>query len=112
MEAALRAIAEPRRREILRLVWDAERSAGEIAGHFDVSRPAISQHLRVLKEAELVTERRDGTRRFYRARPDTLQELRRFLEDFWDEGLAGLKREAEAEERRRRAGGTDVQRHP
>jgi DNA-binding transcriptional ArsR family regulator len=57
MEAALRAIAEPRRREILRLVWDAERSAGEIAGHFDVSRPAISQHLRVLKEAELVSDR-------------------------------------------------------
>lgn len=103
MEAVLRAIAEPRRREILRLIWDAERSAGEIADHFDISRPAISQHLKVLREADLVSERRDGTRRFYRARPETLEDLRHFLEGFWDEGLAGLKREAEKEERRRRA---------
>ncbi len=70
MEAALRAIAEPRRREILRLVWSAELPAGEIARRFDVTRPAISQHLSVLKEAGLVTERRDGTRRLYRARPE------------------------------------------
>ena len=82
MEAALKAIAEPRRREILRLVWDAELSAGEIASHFEVTRPAISQHLRVLKEAGLVDERRDGTRRIYRARPDGLEGLREFLAGF------------------------------
>ena len=112
MEAALKAIAEPRRREILRLVWDSERSAGDIAAHFDVSRPAISQHLRVLKEADLVTERRDGTHRFYRANPDGLAELRVFLEGFWEESLADLKRVAEAEERSRRADGTNDEHHP
>ena len=101
MEAALKAIAEPRRREILRLVWDAERTAGDIAAHFDVTRPAISQHLRVLKEADLVTERRDGTRRLYRARPEGLAELREFLDAMWTSSLGSLKRAAEAEERRR-----------
>jgi DNA-binding transcriptional ArsR family regulator len=99
MEAALRAIAEPRRREILRLVWDAEITAGEIASHFDVSRPAISQHLKVLREAGLVTERRQGTMRLYRARPEGLSEVRAFLEGFWDHRLEGLKRAAEREER-------------
>jgi len=104
VEAALKAIVEPRRREILRLVWDGERSVGEIAARFDVTRSAISQHLRVLREAELVTERREGRRRLYRARPEGLEELRVFLETFWDRGLAELKREAERAERRRDAG--------
>jgi DNA-binding transcriptional ArsR family regulator len=99
MEAAIRAIAEPRRRDILRLVWDSELPAGEIASHFEVSRPAISQHLRVLRQAGLVAERRVGTRRLYRARPETLAELRRFLEGFWDEGLDRLRRAVEADER-------------
>jgi DNA-binding transcriptional ArsR family regulator len=98
MEAALRAIAEPHRREILRLVWDAELPAGEIASHFEVTRPAVSQHLTVLKEAGLVAERRDGTRRLYRARPEGLAELRAFLEQFWGDRLEALKREAEREE--------------
>jgi len=102
MDAALKAIAEPRRREILRLVWDAERAAGDIAAHFDVTRPAISQHLGVLKEAGLVSERREGTRRFYRARPEGLKELKEFLEGFWAFSLAQLKREAESEERKKR----------
>ena len=105
MEDAIRAIAEPRRREILRLVWDAERPAGEIAAHFDVSRPAISQHLRVLKEAGLVAERREGTMRLYRARPERMDELRAFLDRFWDAGLRTLKREAEREERKRSSRG-------
>src|SRR6266571_3654011 len=100
MEAALRAIAAPRRREILRLVWDTEVPAGEIAAHFDVSRPAISQHLKVLKDAGLVTERRQGTMRLYRARPEGLSEVRAFLEGFWDERLDALKHAAEREERR------------
>lgn len=98
-DAAIRAIAEPRRRAILRLVRDEELSAGEIAAHFDVTRPAVSQHLRVLKDAGLMTERRDGTRRLYRVRPEGLAGLRGFLEEFWDESLALLRDAAEREER-------------
>ena len=99
MEAVARAIAAPARRRILTLVRDGELSAGEIAAHFDVTRPAVSQHLTVLKEAGLVDERRNGTRRLYRARPEGLAELKQFLEEFWDERLSALKREAEREER-------------
>src|SRR5438477_11276699 len=99
MDATLRAIAEPRRREILRLVWNAERSVGDIASHFDVTRPAISQHLRVLEDAGLVTLRRDGRRSIYRARHATMQELRTYLSAFWDAELAGLKAAAERAER-------------
>lgn len=101
MEAALRAIAEPRRREILALVRTRELSAGEIASRFEVTRPAISQHLAVLKGAGLLEERRAGTRRLYQARPDGLKELRAFLDGFWEPRLARLKAEAETEERRR-----------
>ena len=96
MIVALKAIADPRRQEILRLVWSQERAAGEVANHFDVSRPAISKHLRVLKEAGLVEERRSGTQRLYRARAESLLEMRRFLESFWDEGLLAIKEAAEA----------------
>ena len=99
MEAAFKALAEPRRRQILMLVREAELSAGEIAAQFEVTRPAVSQHLNVLKEAGLVSERQNGTRRLYRARPEGLGELRAFLEEFWDEHLAALKREAEQKER-------------
>jgi DNA-binding transcriptional ArsR family regulator len=98
---ALRAIAEPRRRQILRLVWDGELSAGEIASHFDVTRPAVSQHLGVLKEAGLVDERRNGTQRLYRASSQGIADLKAFLDDFWGDRLAALKREAEREERRK-----------
>ena len=101
METALKAISAPRRRRILVLVRDRELSAGEIAAHFDVSRPAVSQHLTVLREAGLVDERRNGTRRLYRARPEGLAELKAFLDGFWDERLEALKREAEREERRK-----------
>jgi len=102
MEATLKAIAEPRRRQILELVREGELSAGEIAGHFDVTRPAISQHLGVLKEAGLVSERRNGTRRLYLARPEGLRELQAFLDRFWDERLEALRREAERKEARNR----------
>ena len=98
METALKALAEPRRRRILTLVRDGELSAGEIASHFEISRPAVSQHLTVLREAGLVDERRNGTRRLYRARPEGLAELKAFLDGFWDERLEALKREAEKEE--------------
>jgi len=99
MEAALKALAEPRRRRILMLVRDGELSAGEIAAHCEVSRPAVSQHLTVLREAGLVDERRNGTRRLYRSRPEGLAELKAFLEGFWDERLETLRREAEREEK-------------
>src|SRR2546430_13945028 len=91
MEHAVRAIAEPRRREILRLIWSRELPAGHIASHFAVTRPAISQHLRVLKEAGLVSERRDGTRRLYRARPETVAEVRRVFWGVWGERLIRLQ---------------------
>ena len=102
MEAALKALAEPHRRRILTLVRDEELTAGEIASHFDVSRPAVSQHLTVLKEAGLVHERRNGTRRLYSVRPEGLTDVKAFLEAFWDEKLQALKREAEREERKKR----------
>jgi DNA-binding transcriptional ArsR family regulator len=92
VEAALKAIAAPRRRQILRLVRDDELSAGEIASHFDVTRPAVSQHLNVLKEAGLVSERRNGTKRLYKARPEGLADLKEFLTEFWDVRLDALKR--------------------
>ena len=103
MDAVLKAIAEPRRQEILRLVWEHELPAGDVAAQFDLSRPTISKHLRVLREAGLVEERRVGTQRLYRARPERVAEARRFLESFWDEGLAAVKRAAEADAHGRRA---------
>jgi DNA-binding transcriptional ArsR family regulator len=101
MEAALKAIAAPARRRILTLVRDGELSAGEIAAHFDVTRPAVSQHLNVLKEAGLVSERRNGTRRLYRARPEGFADVKQFVEEFWDPRLEALKREVEREEKRK-----------
>ena len=95
MEAALKALADPGRRRILTLIREEEHSAGKIAAEFTVTWPAISQHLRVLKEAGLVTERREGTRRLYRARPEGLREVRAFLDDFWEDRLEQLKREVE-----------------
>jgi DNA-binding transcriptional ArsR family regulator len=96
---ALRAVSEPRRQQILRLVWDRERPAGEIAASFDVTFGAVSQHLRVLHDAGLVTVRRDGRRRLYQARREDLGPLRAVLEDLWRSGLEELRTLAEAEER-------------
>ena len=96
-DEALRALAEPRRRAILRLVAHDEVAAGEIAAAFDVTRTAVSQHLTVLKDAELLDERRDGTRRLYRARPEGLAELRRFLDDMWASSLDVARRLVEAD---------------
>lgn len=87
----------------MRLVWSQELPATEIADRFgDVTRPAISQHLAVLKDAALVTERRDGTRRMYRANTDTMAQLRDFLDDYWTSGLERLRDVAEAAEARKR----------
>jgi DNA-binding transcriptional ArsR family regulator len=80
---AVKVIAEPRRREILRLCWRDERSAGDLADAFDITFGAVSQHLKVLRDANLVTVRRDGTRRFYRANRDGLGPLAAYLEDMW-----------------------------
>lgn len=106
MDAVARAVAEPRRREILLLVRDRELSAGEIASRFEITRPAVSQHLGVLKHAGLLTERRDGTRRLYRARPQGLGDLRDFLDGFWSDRLERLKFAAELEQQRRDRHGT------
>jgi DNA-binding transcriptional ArsR family regulator len=98
-DEALRALAEPRRRAILRLVSDDELAAGQIAAAFDVTRTAVSQHLTVLRNAGLLTERRDGTRRLYRARPEGLAGLRAFLDDMWASSLDTARRLVEAEQR-------------
>lgn len=99
MDTALKALAEPRRRAILRLVWSQELAAAEIAAHFEeVTRSAVSQHLGVLRGARLVHERRDGTRRLYRANHEEMARLRRFLDDFWTASLDRLRDAAEAEE--------------
>lgn len=97
MDEVLRAIAEPRRRAILQLVASQELPAGEIAAHFDVSRTAISQHLTVLKDAGLIGERRDGTRRLYHTRPDTLNGLRQFFDEMWSSSLDVARRLVEAD---------------
>lgn len=94
----MRALADPTRRSILRLVHDEERTAGEIAESFPISRPAVSQHLRVLSDAGLVEVRREATKRWYRACPERVGELRDWLTDFWTAGLDELKRAAEQEE--------------
>ncbi len=92
MQAVLDAISSPRRREILRLVWEGELSAGEIASRFDVSWPAVSQNLKVLRTAGLVRERREGTRRFYRADPEALGPLGTVLRQMWEQDLDALER--------------------
>lgn len=96
----LRALGEPRRRAILQLVVHDELAAGEIAAAFEVSRSAVSQHLTVLKSAGLLTERREGTRRLYRARPEGLAALRALLDDMWAGALDDARRLVEAEGRR------------
>jgi DNA-binding transcriptional ArsR family regulator len=103
IDSAVRAFAEPRRREILRMVRDQELSAGDIASRFDVTRPAISQHLSVLRDAGLLSERRVGTRRLYSARPEGMAELREFLDDFWSDRLERLKLAAELDQERKKA---------
>jgi DNA-binding transcriptional ArsR family regulator len=99
---ALQALGDPTRRAVLEQLREGPRAVGEIAERLPVSRPAVSQHLRVLKEAGLVTERQNGTRRLYRVDTDGLAELREYLEGFWEEALASFKEAAEAEEGRKK----------
>jgi DNA-binding transcriptional ArsR family regulator len=94
-EAALVALAEPRRREILRLVRDAPRSVNDISAQFDITQQAVSQHLHVLRAAGLVDVRPDGQRRLYTVRPEGLETVRAYLDTFWPAGLDRLKRAVE-----------------
>jgi DNA-binding transcriptional ArsR family regulator len=92
------ALADPTRRAVLERLRKGPRSVGEVARGLPVSRPAVSQHLRVLKEAGLVTERRAGTRRLYSVNGDGLAELRDYLESFWQDALAAYKRAVESDD--------------
>ena len=87
----MRALADPRRRQMLALAWDRERSPSDLAKSCNLSRPAASQHLKVLREADLVSVRLDGNRRFYRARAERLAELQALLDEFWGSRLASLR---------------------
>ncbi len=98
----LEVVAEPRRREILRLVWDRERSAGDIASRMDVTFSAVSQHLARLRDAGCVQVRREGRQRFYRARREVMGPIATMLEAFWGDRLQRLAKLAEAEEGRKR----------
>lgn len=97
---ALAALADPTRRMIFERVARAPAAVGELAEGLPVSRPAVSQHLKVLKDAGLVSETQDGTRRIYRIDPDGLGELRRWIDGFWDQALAEFKAEAETKGKR------------
>src|SRR5215213_6218291 len=98
MEAVAAAIADSTRRRVLELVRDREVTAGDIAGAFEISRPAVSRHLRVLRQAGLVSERRDGRLRLYRADPRPLAELRDWLDGYWSGRLDAVRTLAEKEE--------------
>ena len=98
----LRALADGTRRQILALVWREERTAGEIAANFKMTRSAVSQHLTILRESDLLALRREGTRRLYRANRQSIALLRAELGAFWDDHLAQLKDAAEAAGRRER----------
>lgn len=102
MDAMLRALADGTRRQILTLVWREERAAGEIAAAFDMTRPAVSQHLAVLLASGLVSVRRQGTQRLYRANRETVARLRAELATMWDSGLDRLKHAAESANRKGR----------
>jgi DNA-binding transcriptional ArsR family regulator len=96
-DAVFQALAEPRRRSILALVRDEARSVNDIAQHFDVTQQAVSQHLKVLRDAGLVTVQPHGQRRLYAARPEGLTAVRDFLAAFWPDALQRLKATVEAD---------------
>jgi DNA-binding transcriptional ArsR family regulator len=100
VDDTLRALAHPVRRAMLELVWDAERSSSELADAVAMTRPATSQHLRVLRDAGLVQVRVDGNQRLYRVDADRLAEVRRQLEGFWGDRLGRLASGIAGEEER------------
>lgn len=99
IENVIHSISEPNRRSILYLLRNNELSSSEIATHFSISAPAISQHLKVLENSGLVVVRKAGTKRYYRIRREGFEELKNYLDSFWDDSLLRLKEAAEAEER-------------
>ena len=103
IDNTFRALADPTRRRIIELVAENGMTAGEIASHFDITRPAVSQHLTVLRNAHLVVESRVGRTRIYHTNPETVDEVVRHLQSFWSDRLDELKRVAEREERHHRA---------
>jgi DNA-binding transcriptional ArsR family regulator len=98
-DAVLRALAEPQRRRILELVRDGELTAGRIAEQFEITPQAVSRHLRVLRDAGVLRERREGTRRLYAIRPEAIASVREFLDDLWPDSLSRLKETIEADRR-------------
>ena len=96
-DLAFQALAEPRRRQMLRLVRDEPRSVNEIAEHFDITQQAVSQHLKVLRDAGLLVAHPQGQRRLYAVRPEGLEGIREFLAEFWPDALQRLKHEVEAD---------------
>ena len=98
MDLTLKALSEPHRRAILQLVAFEQLSAGEIAEQFSISRPAVSQHLGILKAAGLISEERQGTKRLYQTRPEGFTDLRAYIDSFWDESLMRLKKLVESSE--------------
>ena len=100
IERVLDALGDPTRRAVFRRLRRGNRSVREIADGMDVSRPAVSQHLKVLKAAGLIMVRVDGARRLYGVDPNGLEALRNWLDGFWDETLASFKQAAEQEQRR------------
>jgi DNA-binding transcriptional ArsR family regulator len=101
IEKAIHALSEPRRRDILYLVRDGELTSSAIASHFDITAPAVSQHLKVLEDSGLVVVRREGTKRYYQLRREGFAELKQYIDRFWDDSLMRLKEAAEEEERRK-----------
>ncbi len=95
--AGIEALADPTRRTIFERLGGGERSVGDLARNLPVSRPAVSQHLKVLKTAGLVRERREGTRRIYRVEPDGVAELREYFDEFWSQALVAFRAAAESE---------------
>ncbi len=100
IEQTIHSLSVPTRRDILYLLRGGELTSSEIASNFDISAPAISQHLKVLEQSGLVTVRRAGTKRFYRIRREGFKDLKQFIDQFWDDQLLRLKEAAEEEERR------------
>jgi DNA-binding transcriptional ArsR family regulator len=93
----IEALGDSTRRAIFERLGAGERSVGELAAELPVSRPAVSQHLKVLKTAGLVSERRDGTRRIYRVEPEGVADLKEYFDEFWSRALAAFKAAAERE---------------
>jgi DNA-binding transcriptional ArsR family regulator len=102
VDSAFRALADPTRRRIIELVADRGMTAGDIARHFQTTRPAVSQHLTVLRKAGLLVERREGRTRIYQTNPETVDEVVQHLQSFWSGRLQELKRQSERKERHQR----------